>query len=414
MNKETFCSAPWTQIRIDWDGKFRPCCVIQPDASEFTGKKNYSIHDSSLDEFMTSDYLQYLRQSLGSGVPVAECQSCWAREKHNIFSLRQVTNNTVTHNQGHKIEKTWIKSLVNKSKDYRDYKIVSADIKLSNTCNFSCVMCEPTASSRIYSKWKSQQSLFFVQEKLKRNPGYFSDITATFQSQRGYQHLQDIIQSGCMYLKLLGGEPLLDQTLFQILTNVPEDRKKNLSLHFVTNGSYNLIEATQRLSNYKEITFTVSLEGINDMQDYARNGSDWSFIETNILNAINLGIQIKVSHTLQALTILHLDQLMAWCKQHDISLFFTLLTEPLFLGLAVLPDHIKNKVLQKLQTVQNISINDVENTDTNVQLDLRKLLISNCFDSELHKKFMDYIHWYERDSNLKLQNICPEFYQLDR
>ena len=146
----TFCSAPWFQTRIDWDGHYRPCCGLKENASDFEGRTRYSIKDTTVDEWMSSEYSQYLRKNLSEGQQLKECDNCWQKEKHNIKSFRQIANNTMTKNQSNNLDNTWVKLFVDKNQDYHDYRIVSADVKLSNVCNFSCAMCGPHNSSKVY------------------------------------------------------------------------------------------------------------------------------------------------------------------------------------------------------------------------------------------------------------------------
>ena len=415
MNKKTFCSAPWTHVRIDWDGGFRPCCEINIKNSKFTGQKTFSIHDSTVDQFMTSDYLQYIKQQLDSGNRLSECQDCWNKDDKKIKSLRQAMNDTATRNQGDQIENTWLKLFVDKSRDNRDYLIISADVKLSNVCNFSCVMCEPAFSSRIHSEWKSQQSVSFVQEKLLHNPTYFSDIVDNYQNLKGYKHLKSILNDNLKHLKLLGGEPLLDRELFRVLEEVSPENKKNITLLFITNGSQDLLSTRQRLHEYQDVIFIVSLEGINDTQDYARNGSNWFEIERNILQAREHGIKVTIKHTLQALTVIHLDKLLSWCHQHKLPISFGVLSEPDYLGLAVLPDSLRALALNRLDSIGDLEvIQDTEGDNSESEIidvkNIKNLIASVDSNTMLFEKFLEYITWYERNSVLKLKDICPEFY----
>jgi sulfatase maturation enzyme AslB (radical SAM superfamily) len=272
-------------------------------------------------------------------------------------------------------------------------------------------MCEPANSSRIHSEWKSQQSVLFVQEKLLHNPTYFSDIVDNYQNQKGYKHLKDILKNNLKHLKLLGGEPLLDRELFRVLDEVPEEDRKNITLHFVTNGSQNLLDVKQRLHGYQEVIFTVSLESTNDIQDYARNGSNWSEIEHNILYAQKQGIKINIHHTLQALTVTHLDKLLSWCSSHNLSISFGILKHPNYLSLAVLPVSLRDLTVDRLDKINNIKIyQDIENSEVKSVKNIQNLIMSTNFDSALFTKFLDYLQWYERNTTLKLKNICPEFY----
>jgi hypothetical protein len=352
--KNTFCSAPWFQTRIDWDGQYRPCCELSEGASEFTGRTRYSLSDTTVNEWMSGEYSQYLRKELSLGNQLAECSKCWQKEKNNITSLRQELNDTVTNNQGNNLDNTWVKLFVNRSTDYKDYRLLSADIKLSNVCNFSCAMCGPHDSSKIYNEWKSDLDNTFVQEKLQKYPNYFNDIVTNYQTQRGYQHLKDILAHPIGHLKVLGGEPLLDKELFRILQQQPLDKKSQIHIHMVTNGSQNIVAAVDQLKDYKSVSFTISLEGVGDFQDYARTGSHWPTIEKNILDAKKNNILIGIHHTLQALTVLNLFELSVDKIKELINQF------PLY--------------------------------------------------SENYTKFLKYISWFERNSSAKLQHLQPVFY----
>ena len=83
--KNTFCSAPWFQARIDWDGAYRPCCELSESASEFAGRTRYSLADTTVNEWMSGDYSQYLRKELSLGNQLPECSKCWQKEKKQCY-----------------------------------------------------------------------------------------------------------------------------------------------------------------------------------------------------------------------------------------------------------------------------------------------------------------------------------------
>jgi hypothetical protein len=407
---KTFCSAPWFHTRLDWDGQYRPCCELNKNVSEFNGRTHYSLKDTTVDEWMSSEYSQYLRKNLSEGNRLPECNKCWQKEKSNIKSPRNQTNDIITNNQGDNLDNTWVKLFVDRSKNYKDYKLISADIKLSNVCNFSCAMCSPEYSSKIYDKWKSSPENEFVQQTLKKQPTYFADILSTYQTQRGYQHLVDILSHPIKYLKVLGGEPLLDKELFRILQNQSLDKKSQIHIHMITNGSQDLVEAWNKLKDYKFVSFTISLEGVGKIQDYVRHGSDWPVIEKNILNAKNNNILITVHHTLQALTILNLAELLLWCQDNQLLITFGVLTEPNYLSLMGVPIYVRQIAIDNLSKIQNINIiNSIDNDLLSVN-SIIDLIDKLPIYTEYYKKFIEYITWYERDFSIKLQDIQPIFY----
>ena len=403
---DTFCSAPWFGLRINWDGRYQPCCVIQDEFSEFIGKKNYSIHQHSVDDWMTSEYAQYLRKELTQGKKIKECSQCWQKEESNLQSERQICNNSATKNTGHNLDNTWINSFLKNANNYKDYVLVKADVKVSNVCNFSCAMCHPYDSSKIYDKWKKDTTSDFVQEKIKDNPTYFLDIEKLFQAKPKYKLLLDILEHPIVHLKVLGGEPLLDKELLNILQNLDTNKKSKISITVITNGSQDLVDATHTLKGFKSVNFIVSLEGVNKMQDYVRQGSDWSYIEQNIIKARGQGIEIGITHTLQAMSILHLSDLLVWAHTNKLPLDFSLCTKPDYLSLSVLPDYLKEYALKKLFATEQ------QNKALESQIQsITKLIRSMGSNQNLFQKFLDYVVWYEQKSLQKLQDLCPEFYK---
>jgi len=408
---KTFCAAPWFQTRIDWDGRYRPCCDLIENSSNFIGKTQYSIKDTTVDEWMSSEYSQYLRKNLSEGVQLKECDHCWQKEKHGIKSVRQDTNNSVTNNQGAALDNTWVKLFVDRNLDYQGYQIVTADIKLSNVCNFSCAMCSPHNSSKLYDKWQSNLDNKFVQESLLQQPTLLKDIALIYQSQRGYRHLKDILSHPLKHLKVLGGEPTLDKELFRILQQVPVAKKSNIHVMLVTNGSQDLVTAANKLQGYKSVSFTVSLEGIGQIQDYVRNGSNWTEIEQNILNAKKHGILVDITCTVQAMNALNLHELLAWCYDNQISIALGLLNYPDYLALSVLPDDIQKLIIDNLIKIQNINvINSLTNTNLLSVTNIINLIKELPRNSEKYTKFLEYVEWFDQDSVQKLRDIQPAFY----
>jgi molybdenum cofactor biosynthesis enzyme MoaA len=269
--------------------------------------------------------------------------------------------------------------------------VISADVKLNNTCNFACAMCNPESSSKIFDHWKSDTKSIFVQQVLSQQPNYFEEIVLNYQSQRGYQHLIDILKQPIRHLKILGGEPLLDKQLLTILTELDSDKKAKINLHFVTNGSQDLATFSNMLSEFCSLHFTVSLEGIGAVQDYIRKGSDWKQIEKNILVAKKQGISLNIAHTLQAMSILGLDQLIYWSDQHHISISYSLLSYPDYLSISVLPEHLRQLASDRIN-----------------KSEIKKFIQECENNSNKYEIFIEYIKWFEEKTQIKLKNIFPK------
>lgn len=336
---------------------------------------------------MASDYARYLRDQLGSGQHLDECHRCWKKESAGVTSARQMMN----ENLG--IDPTppaWMQSFFQSD---RDWHVVMADIKTSNVCNFSCVMCDPIDSSRIHERWSREQEKSQIQSRAGENLRWFNVIMDS-QSQRDcYRFLDQVIKQGARRLKILGGEPLLDKKLRSVLANVPDPSK--IDLHFTTNGSQDLVACHHEFSKFKTVTFSVSLEGIGTVQDWARQGSDWTQIEKNILAAREHQVHVVINHSFQAATILRLHELLRWADQHALLVLFGSVDWPEWLSLGVLPESLRDQAKRSLESWPEVH-RYVDQTQSR---------------PDLQKKFLDYVEWYESAGNLKLRDIVPEIYQ---
>jgi sulfatase maturation enzyme AslB (radical SAM superfamily) len=75
------------------------------------------------------------------------------------------------------------------------------------------------------------------------------------------------------------------------------------------------------LGKFKELSVTVSLEGIGAHNDYLRYGSEWSTVRDNIfrlqqLKNLSFGM-VGVNHVLQHTSRLALLPLLEFCDQHN-------------------------------------------------------------------------------------------------
>jgi len=244
------------------------------------------------------------------------------------------------------------------------------------------------------AQWANNKEVFFVKQILEKTPDYFEKISNIYKDTRDYNHLTSILEQPLQNLKLLGGEPLLDKKLFKILSSVSSEKKSQIALHFITNGSQSLVDAVRSLEGYRSISFSVSIEGVGKIQEYIRSGSNWKQTEENIISAKQKGIDVVIHHVLQSLSILGTSQLFEWCAEHDLKISFQHLVRPDFLSLAVLPGIVKQKAIDTLaqhgQVVDYIS----KITPT----------------PEKYPEFLEYVKWLDSQSPVKLMEIYPELF----
>lgn len=360
LDKNTFCSAPWFQIRNENSGQYRVCCLIDDSKSDFLGKKDYSWPNDSPEIFFNSDYVKYLRENLTGGKKIPDCHRCWQKEKAGKLSLRQMSNDIVTMNNGSNLDQTWVNSYIKNKNDFVGDHVLIADIKLTNTCNFSCIMCHPGNSSQIYTQWRKSQDKEIIKIQIDNMGGkdYLDSVRQMFMERSNYKLLEHVLQLKPIHLKLLGGEPLLDKIALEMLVSLNAEQKKQTTLTFVTNGSVDLCDIKSLLHGYKTVNFVLSLEGTDQVQDFVRRGSVWHEIENNVQKFIrcHTSKDLYIQHTIQAITLFHLPQLVEWTSKNNITINFDYLEEPEFLSLSALPTGLKEMIQLRLSDPQLKSI----------------------------------------------------------
>lgn len=405
---KTFCVAPWFQTVNQNNLEKRVCCLIEtpsdPDSKKLTPL-----------QYLNSEPIIELKKQLSNGEQPNVCSKCWNDEKNDILSLRQMLNSVLTDDRSEK--NNWLDSYLKHKQDYTSDFIISADIKVGNTCNHACVMCSPESSSMIYNDWLQRKDSRFVKEYTDKNPNYFEIVKFLGFKNKGYrEYVEQIIKDNkhLKYLKIVGGEPFLDSNLLDLLSDLDDKTKQKLKLSFVTNGSVDFSEVLEKIGKFNYIQFTVSLEGIGKVHEFARAGSKWEFVSKNVLNAVNRGVNVTVHHTFQTATILGFEDLLNWCKQHSIRLSCGVVEEPDYLSIKSLPEVIKNDVIELITNTRDV----IKNTDHQVNnggMSYNNLILKlkNVeFDSQLHRKFFEYIDWYQSNKNIpKLETICPQLYK---
>lgn len=398
FDKKTFCVAPWFQIRNTQQGEYRVCCASDFGKSQFVGQKTFRFPESSPEEFLRSEYITYLRQQLTQGTKLPECHRCWTKEQLGGRSLRQSLLETVTKNQSQDLEQTWISSYFQHKKDYQQDLLISADVKLTYVCNFSCAMCEPADSSQIFNQWNRDRSHPWIQIQIEKNPGYLDSIKNTYKDRSNHVLLEQILEKKPRMIKLLGGEPLLDRAMFDVLESLNTEQKNKTSLLFVTNGSVDLISVSQRLQEFQSVDYTVSLEAIGAVQDYIRRGSQWSQIESNILRWLEEDTTrfLSIQATAQALSLYHLPDLIDWCKNKRVRLNIDLADRPNYMMLCAVPPDMKQRFLDQIDIRQDPHLSYLVTV-------LSKVTHDPIATQDL-KKFLE---WYDPDSAWR--EILPEW-----
>lgn len=287
---EFYCPQPWTGGFFTTEEQ-KVCC----------GHASVPSHRPSA--LYTHELVKNLRRTLLSGDIDKNCQRCKNDEDNGIKSLRK------THLDWHNDVG------IDFEKDI-DYPFTPKlfEVRLSNLCNYKCRMCTPNYSSSIDKEIKKNPHL-------KKWYTHQPDVT-TDASHLSYQDdfLNDIIGMipNIKAVHFTGGEPMLIPDLTIIIDTMDsQDYISDIVAYFTTNVSTINPKIFDKINKFKEVHFTLSIDGIEDSAEYMRDGTIWSKVNSNLdyykeLTLANPKIHLNINTVLNAYSVLTIDKTMEY------------------------------------------------------------------------------------------------------
>lgn len=359
-------------INISEDPKKQvmPCCHVD--------KKNSAINDKIYNgiDLINGHTLTEMRKSALEGIPHPLCQVCVQQEKLGIITPRLRSIETFSN-----------KGIIKETLVPED--IESLYLKLSNLCNFKCVMCN-AGSSHLISK-----------EKGYKKP--LIEIETQFEEQ-----LLDLLSqmSNLKIIQITGGEPLLHkQKNLKILERLP----RTVKVEYRTNGSVFDNTVTSALKKFDKVELIVSLDGIGDVLHYQRPNSNCELILEN-LAAYKEKTNFSITNT-QTLTCFNLHQLPKFIESTR-HLFNFMVFTPIRFPIEQRINLIK---IQKLESII-YSLKSIQNDPG----DLKNFIldVSNNYCNEpddwIVKKFWKTVEYMKMHRDVDLKKLIPEMYEYYR
>ena len=251
----SFCSLPFVHQEKSFDGRHHICCYANQLQSDFVGQDSIPSFNSTT--------INNIRQKMLNGERPAECNVCYKFEDIGGKSPRQIET------------ESWINlSTKKESLDNNIHLFVNAetltptslDLRYSNTCTLNCRMCNSGSSSSINQEYAKLQSQWPEKFWTIKNPRTNHEVVLTPDIQKVY---------------LAGGEPLVEPYNLDILTKLA-DCKPDVILVINTSLNYLSDKFLDVLNRFTCLTFTISLDGTDKVNDYIRHGSKFDVVSANI------------------------------------------------------------------------------------------------------------------------------------
>jgi len=341
----TFCVLPWLHLATHPIGDVTICCV-----SDFSKQKNSArnwkaekaqvlrLGSNSIHEILNSEsFCKIRRQMLASEKPPA-CWRCFDEEKKGAGSKRLYENSNYSDFDLQRARKATEKS----GKIRPNLRFV--ELRLGNTCNLKCRTCNPVSSSL----WKSEYA------RLSKDLDFVDDFDKLvgFGWSTSSKFWDELLDSSphLETLYINGGEPTLIKKHWDFLKQLVDiGRSKNIKLWYNTNLTQVKEEYFQLWEKFKNVRLDVSIDCLEQRNDYLRYPSQWEDLQKNLKLLRSRSLQVEVSQTLSWLNIFYIDRFYEYMQDLGLRVHFNPVHKPSFLSPWLLPEEIKVEILGRCQ-----------------------------------------------------------------
>lgn len=308
-------------VTIGPTGAVRPCCA-------FEVKRGHA--NLYWDDDWETRHAEWGKRSETEWLD--ECEECKLSEELRGISLRKTYNKQFENAVG---IKHW-------------------DLKINNTCNFACRMCDPGSSST----WAS-----IVRDNKDEN---WVDLYANYRQPKWHKQALDFGSRmvDAKIVKFTGGEPFMIPQVKKIIEQlIEEDVAPAIELHLITNGSHDMTAWNHYFEKFKTVHVNISIEATGKRYEYIRTGSSWL---TTSQNTVKFNKE-KPKNTDITVTVLpmvfnrnNITDVVDWCKEHDIECS---VSTPVIHPDYMRPDALEDEELKKTLVEQSEIMDKIHGTN---------------------------------------------------
>ena len=287
--------------------------------------------------------MKSLREQFTNGEYPSPCSKCWKEEQIGMPSLRQLSK--------HKFREIYYQ-LDYQADNFNNLQIF--DLKLGNSCNLTCNICDARNSSKIadqqHAEGQISQSLY---TEIKRAVNWADTDHFWDQLLTTVDNLK--------YLDLYGGEPLMSKKHFVFLKKLIDlGVAGNIKIDYNTNGTIYSDHFFDLWQEFKEVKLSFSIDDIEDRFEAQRVGASWDLVCANIKkynSRTSDKFITEIFPTINTQNVFWLPELLEWAtKQKFNHISFNLLHIPKNYNILTLPREDKLAIVKKLKQFSHYDI----------------------------------------------------------
>jgi MoaA/NifB/PqqE/SkfB family radical SAM enzyme len=316
LTNRNFCPMPWTGLMYNSDGLVKNCIRSSGTIGD--------LKHTPIEQILHSSKNLETQTRMLANQPGKNCHTCYDLEhgkpgfdiiSDRIFYIRELKNIDLS--------------------TYRpdNHDLHTIDVRWTNLCNFSCVYCGPEFSSR-WADELGQASVQPSQQQFIQFKQYILDHASQLQ-----------------HVYLAGGEPLLMKENLELLEILKQQNPK-VNLRVNTNLSKTNTQVFDRICEFENVHWTVSVESQDSEFEYIRFGGRWQdFLNNlNVIKTQNHKISFNmIWFLLNYDSIFDCVDFLKNLGFHNNSFIIGALLTPEYLNIRHLPENVLNLLKQKLE-----------------------------------------------------------------
>lgn len=362
MTNNPLCYAPFIGIYADHTGKYAPCCVSK------------KIDSTSLDDFWNGQQIKDIRKTLLDNQWPNECSYCKNKAEKNLKSDVEAWD----------VFSKKIKNLeVNIETGNQHASPLLLDFRPGNKCNLKCRMCGPKFSSQ----WQLE-----IEKNLELE-NWLSQVKIEDSPLEDFINFSDKLN--LLQIKILGGEPTIDENVLQFLEHLIEKKETLPQLNFTTNGT-NLNKRFQKImSAFDDVHVTFSIDATANEFEYIRTNANWNKVQKNVETVFekDLASIYSFNTILMPYNIFSLKNLVSWYVElYRKGYYFSVCvdtSEASYTSLsALLKEDIDWAIADLEEYIFSLEKECVD--DISGLMDFLDILKSTVFDKEDYNRFKKY------------------------
>jgi len=352
-NSKIFCNIPWFEININHDGSY-DLCGCQNDKIVGTPKGQiYNIKKITIKEYWNSPRLQEARLTKLGDTPDPMCKMCQQKESIGYES------NRIKENLKSVIFKESFDRSYQQSPNYQHFEysknnhgladshVHSLHVNLGNTCNFACRMCGPTYSTRLQTE--------FLKLGWLQPTDRFDHWTDTKEGWNNFLNFLDEHGTNIKVIHIIGGEvEFMPKFKFLLDYFIQIGTADTVNISFTSNGSVDYSKYFKKLSLYKRCEIGISIESVDAMGDYIRQGGNVGDILKNIqiMNSNRpSNMQLVIRTVPSILSLPSYANLIQWSLNMQLPMDNSVLVNPPWQQAILLPENIKTKIIDSVSAL---------------------------------------------------------------